>query len=549
MLRCLTVENYALIDRLQLELDARLNIITGETGAGKSILLGALGLLLGAKNDGAALKDSTGNCRIEGVFDLTGLGLEPFFEENDLEYAAETTLTRIISPAGKSRAFVNDLPVQLQQLRELGTRMVDIHSQHQNLILSSEEFRISALDTMAGNGDLLTRYTTAYTQLQELRRRVATLREAAETGRRDEEWLRFQTDELTAAALRTGEQAEIEAELAILENADRIGETFITLRNALDADETGILTQLRNSENELSRLGVNFPAAADYATRLHAVVEELKDIDASVTTDSLRIDADPARLQKLTNRLDTLLSLQQKHHVTDEAALITVRDNYAARLATIVHSDEAIADAEKELQATEKEAQKLAEKLHETRAKQAPKFAGRVLETLVQLGMPDTVFRVELTPTEMLGRTGKENVAFLFSANKNRDPQPIERIASGGELSRVMLSIKALLAERMQLPTILFDEIDTGVSGRIADAMGEIIARLSQTMQVVDITHLPQVASKGSAHFVVCKHEGRTDITRLNDPERIDEIAKMLSGSRITDAARTQARILLGREE
>ncbi len=549
MLRRLTVENYALIDRLQLELDARLNIITGETGAGKSILLGALGLLLGAKNDGAALKDSTGNCRIEGGFDLTGLGLEPFFEENDLEYAAETTLTRIISPAGKSRAFVNDLPVQLQQLRELGTRLVDIHSQHQNLILSSEEFRISALDTMAGNGDLLTRYTTAYTQLQELRRRVATLREAAETGRRDEEWLRFQTDELTAAALRTGEQAEIEAELAILENADRIGETFITLRNALDADETGILTQLRNSENELSRLGVNFPAAADYATRLHAVVEELKDIDASVTADSLRIDADPARLQKLTNRLDTLLSLQQKHHVTDEAALITVRDNYAARLATIVHSDEAIADAEKELQATEKEAQKLAEKLHETRAKQAPKFAGRVLETLVQLGMPDTVFRVELTPTEMLGRTGKENVAFLFSANKNRDPQPIERIASGGELSRVMLSIKALLAERMQLPTILFDEIDTGVSGRIADAMGEIIARLSQTMQVVDITHLPQVASKGSAHFVVYKHEGRTDIMRLNDPERIDEIAKMLSGSRITDAARTQARILLGREE
>ena len=549
MLRRLTVENYALIDRLQLELDARLNIITGETGAGKSILLGALGLLLGAKNDGAALKDSTGNCRIEGVFDLTGLGLEPFFEENDLEYAAETTLTRIISPAGKSRAFVNDLPVQLQQLRELGTQLVDIHSQHQNLILSSEEFRISALDTMAGNGDLLTRYTTAYTQLQELRRRVATLREAAETGRRDEEWLRFQTDELTAAALRTGEQAEIEAELAILENADRIGETFITLRNALDADETGILTQLRNSENELSRLGVNFPAAADYATRLHAVVEELKDIDASVTADSLRIDADPARLQKLTNRLDPLLSLQQKHHVTDEAALITVRDNYAARLATIVHSDEAIADAEKELQATEKEAQKLAEKLHETRAKQAPKFAGRVLETLVQLGMPDTVFRVELTPTEMLGRTGKENVAFLFSANKNRDPQPIERIASGGELSRVMLSIKALLAERMQLPTILFDEIDTGVSGRIADAMGEIIARLSQTMQVVDITHLPQVASKGSAHFVVYKHEGRTDIMRLNDPERIDEIAKMLSGSRITDAARTQARILLGREE
>lgn len=549
MLRRLTVENYALIDQLQLELDAHLNIITGETGAGKSILLGALGLLLGAKNDGAILKDATGNCRVEGVFDLTGLGLEPFFEANDLDYASETTLTRIISPAGKSRAFVNDLPVQLQQLRELGTRLVDIHSQHQNLILSSEEFRTSALDTMAGNEDLLAHYTTTYTRMQELRRHVAALREAAETNRRDEEWLRFQTEELEAAALRAGEQAEIEAELAILEHADRIGETFITLRNALDADETGILTQLRNSENELARLGANFPAAADYAARLHAVVEELKDIDASVTADGQRIDADPARLQKLSNRLDTLLSLQQKHHAADEAALLTVRDDYAARLAAIDHSDEAIATAEKELQAAEKEAQMLANRLHETRAKQAPKFAGRVLETLVQLGMPDTVFEVKLTPMKTLGRTGDDEVAFLFSANKNRAPQPVEKIASGGELSRVMLSIKALLAERMQLPTILFDEIDTGVSGRIADAMGEIIARLSATMQVVDITHLPQVASKGSTHFIVYKHEGRTDITRLNDAERVDEIAKMLSGSRITDAARTQARILLGREE
>ncbi|MDE5963642.1 MAG: DNA repair protein RecN, partial [Alistipes sp.] len=357
-----------------------------------------------------------------------------------MDYAPETTLTRIISPAGKSRAFVNDLPVQLQQLRELGTRLVDIHSQHQNLILSSEEFRTSALDTMAGNEDLLAHYTTTYTRMQELRRHVAALREAAETNRRDEEWLRFQTEELEAAALRAGEQAEIEAELAILEHADRIGETFITLRNALDADETGILTQLRNSENELARLGANFPAAADYAARLHAVVEELKDIDASVTADGQRIDADPARLQKLSNRLDTLLSLQQKHHAADEAALLTVRDDYAARLAAIDHSDEAIATAEKELQAAEKEAQMLANRLHETRAKQAPKFAGRVLGALVQLGMPDTVFEVKLTPMKTLGRTGDDEVAFLFSANKNRAPQPVEKIASGGELSRVMLS-------------------------------------------------------------------------------------------------------------
>ena len=549
MLRRLTVENYALIDRLQLELDARLNIITGETGAGKSILLGALGLLLGAKNDSAAMKDTARNCRVEGVFDLTGLGLEPFFEENDLDYAAETTLTRIITPAGKSRAFVNDLPVQLQLLRELGTRLVDIHSQHQNLILSSEDFRISALDTMAGNSALLPRYAAAYTRMQELRRKVAALREAAEASRRDEEWLRYQNEELTAAALREGEQSEIEAELTVLEHADRIGETFIHLRNALETDEVGILTLLRNSENELARLGADYPAAADYAARLHAVVEELKDIDASVTADGQRIDADPARLQKLTNRLDLLLSLQQKHRAADEAALIAVRDDYTARLSAIAHSDEAIAAAEKELQTTEKEAQTLAKQLHDARAEQAPKFAGRILETLGQLGMPDTIFRVELTQSETLGRTGNDAVAFLFTANKNREPQPVERIASGGELSRVMLSIKALLAERMQLPTILFDEIDTGVSGRIADAMGEIIVRLSKTMQVVDITHLPQVASKGAAHFVVYKHEGHTDLTRLTEEGRIEEIAKMLSGSRITDAALAQARILLGREK
>ncbi|MDE6570386.1 MAG: DNA repair protein RecN [Alistipes sp.] len=546
MLRRLTVENYALIDRLQLELDARLNIITGETGAGKSILLGALGLLLGAKNDGAATKDATQNCKVEGVFDLTGLGLEAFFEENDLDYAAETTLTRIITPAGKSRAFVNDLPVQLQQMRELGTRLVDIHSQHQNLILSSEEFRTSALDTLAGNTELLARYTNVYARMLELRRQVATLREAAETGRRDEEWLRYQSEELTAAALRSGEQAEIEAELAILEHADRIGETFINLQNTLEADDTGILTLLRNSENELARLGSNYPPAADYAARLHAVVEELKDIDASIAEDSQRIDADPARLQKLSARLDTLLSLQQKHRAADEAALIAARDDYAARLAAIVHSDEEIAEAEQALQTAEKEARKLAAQLHEARAKQAPKFAAHISETLLQLGMPDTVFRVELLPQETLGRTGADSVAFLFTANKNREPQPVERIASGGELSRVMLSIKALLAERMQLPTILFDEIDTGVSGRIADAMGEIIARLSQTMQVVDITHLPQVASKGTAHFMVYKREGHTGITRLTEEERVDEIAKMLSGSSITDAAVAQARILLG---
>ena len=547
MLRRLSVENYALIEKLEMELDPHLNIITGETGAGKSILLGALGLLLGAKNDGSAMKDAARNCTVEGTFDLTGSGLETFFAENDLDYAAETTLTRVITPAGKSRAFVNDVPVQLTQLRELGTRLLDIHSQHQNLILSSEEFRTAALDTVAGNKELLAQYAAQYARMSELRRQLASLREAAEQGRRDEEWLRFQCDELTAAALREGEQAELEEELAVLENADRIGEALTGLRNALDSDETGVLTQLKNAENALGHLRGHYPTAGDFADRLHAVLEELKDIDASAAAASERVDADPERLAKRSARLDALIALQQKYRVADEAELIALRDRSAAQLAAIVHSGEEIAAAEQALQEAADQAEALAERLHKAREKAAAGFAKEILATLARLGMPDTVFQIALTPRHELDRTGRDQVQYLFTANARMTPQPIERVASGGELSRVMLAMKALLAKRMQLPTILFDEIDTGVSGRIADAMGEIIESLSASMQVVDITHLPQVASKGSTHFVVYKRNGRTEITRLSDDDRIAEIAKMLSGSQVTQAAVAQARILLGR--
>ena len=547
MLRRLSVENYALIDKLEMELDPRLNIITGETGAGKSILLGALGLLLGGKNDGTAMKDAARNCTVEGTFRLAGLGLEPFFEENDLDYADETTLTRIITPAGKSRMFVNDVPVSLAQMRELGSRLVDIHSQHQNLILSSEEFRTTAIDTVAGNGALLERYGAHYTRFTELQREVAALREAAEKGRRDEEWLRFQVEELTAANLRAGEQAEIEEELTVLEHADRIGETLTALRNALDADETGILVQLKEAENALMHIGAHYPAAGEYAARLRSTLEELKDIGASAAAESERIDADPERLAKLSARLDALIALQQKYRVADERELLALRDCSAEQLAAIVHGDERIAEAEAALETAAQEARTAADKLHAARTKAAEGFAERIRTTLAKLGMAEACFEVEVETTGTLSRTGGDSIRFLFTANRDRTPQPVERIASGGELSRVMLALKALLAERMQLPTILFDEIDTGVSGRIADAMGEIIAALSATMQVVDITHLPQVASKGAAHFVVYKRDGHTSITRLTDDERITEIAKMLSGSEITDAAIAQARILLGR--
>lgn len=546
MLRRLTVENYALIDHLELELDEHLNILTGETGAGKSILLGALSLLLGAKNEGAALKDATRNCKVEGIFDLTGLGLEGLFEELELDYEVETTITRLITPAGKSRSFVNDMPVQLASLRELSARLVDIHSQHQNLILSSEEFRTSALDTVAGNGALLEEYRKAYAEWIECRRRVEELRAAAEAGRRDEEWLRFQCEELETAKLRAGEQAELEAELVVLENADRIGELFTTLRNDLDADETGILSRLKEGEQGMRQIGAQFAPAAEYAERLRSVLEELKDLNRSMASDTEHLDSDPERLQKKTARLDALIALQQKYRTQNEEELITLRDESRRKLDAITHSDEEIRQAEEALQAQEQATRSLAEQLHTARKQATVPFAEEILATLQLLGMADTRFEIALTPREM-GRSGADSVQFLFTANRTTQPQPIERIASGGELSRVMLALKALLARRMQLPTILFDEIDTGVSGRIADAMGEIIERLSATMQVVDITHLPQVASKGDTHFVVYKEEGHTHLRRLTAEERVTEIAKMLSGAEITDAALSQARILLAK--
>ncbi|MDE5906966.1 MAG: DNA repair protein RecN, partial [Alistipes sp.] len=403
-----------------------------------------LGVLLGARCYVAAIKDTARIWVVEGTFDLTGRGLESYFEENDLDYAPQTTLTRIVTPAGKSRSFINDIPVQLTQLRELGSRLIDIHSQHQNLILSSEDFRTSALDTVAGNGELLTQYGAQYALLTELRRRVAALREAAEEGRRNETWLRFQAEELTAADLRAGEQSELEEELAVLENADRIGEALTGLRNTLDADETGILSQLKNAEISLSHIHEHYPAAGEYAARIRSVIEELKDIDSSAAADSERIEADPARLAKLSGRLDTLIALQQKHRVADEAGLIALRDRCAAQLAVIDHGDEEIAAAEAALQQAQAKTDALADRLHKARAKAAPAFSRSIRTTLARLGMPETLFEIVLTPTEP-GRTGADEVEFLFTANAGAQPRPIEKIASGGELSRVMLALKALL--------------------------------------------------------------------------------------------------------
>ena len=546
MLKSLTIENYALIDSLHVEWDEHLNIITGETGAGKSILLGALGLLLGAKNEGNATKDLERNCVIEAIFNIDGLSLESFFEDNDLDYEEEITIRRIITPAGKSRSFVGDMPVQLTTLKELGAHLVDIHSQHQNLILASEEFRISTLDSIAQNSSILEEYTTLLTNLGKLRSEYRRMAQDMEAARKDEEWLRYTVDELRAAKLKENEQSETEQKLAILESADNINEALTTLRNTLDDEEVGAIISLSRSERELSSLGEKYPTGVAIAERLKSVIAELKDISATAGDEVEKLDADPETLQRLSDRLNTIYSLEMKHRAESYEDLLVKFKELEARLSTIDNSDTALRELQARIESAEAECRAVAERLSDSRKGVCATLESHIITTLNKLGMADAKFVVEISKTEEFTPLGTDSIAYMFTANPTTKLAAVERIASGGELSRIMLAIKSLLARCKQLPTVIFDEIDTGVSGRIADAMGDIISTLALDLQIIDITHLPQVASKSGSHFVVYKEEGRTNIRPLTKSERIDEIAKMLSGSEITDAARKQAKILLG---
>ena len=547
MLRRLSVENYALIEKLDLQLDKALNIITGETGAGKSILLGALGLLLGNKNESGAIHNQERSCIIEGEFDVEGYNLETFFQDNDLDYEPTTVIRRVISPSGKSRAFVNDIPVQLSVLKQLGTSLIDIHSQHRNMALSDETFRLDAVDTLAQDRDLLSEYKVSYNLLRLKQRELEQLKNDAEALRKDEEWLRYQVAEFEAAALKEGELETAEAELAVLENADQIGEALISVRNILDAEQIGVLEQIAVAENMISKVSGSYPNGQEIASRLHSVLQELKDLGATVADDSERIDADPERLQRLTDRVNTIYSMCQKHRVKTLEELIAVGEKFSAQLATITHGDEQIIALQEEIRSIAKSAQDLAQQLHEKREQAARQISVEVAAMLRRLGMEEARFEVCVTPAEELISSGADRIYFMFSANDKVEPQIIEKVASGGELSRVMLALKAMIARRKNLPTIIFDEIDTGVSGRIADVMGEIISELARNMQVVAITHLPQVASKGESHYVVYKQHSKTNIAVLSAEQRIEEVAKMLSGSQISEAALNQARLLLNK--
>ncbi len=544
MLKRLVVENYALIEHLEIEFDSSLNIITGETGAGKSILMGALALLLGAKNDSTTTKDSSRACIVEGEFDVAGLGLEEAFEELDIEYDNETIIRRTISPSGKSRAFVNDQPVQLADLKQLGAYLIDIHSQHQNLILSSPQFRIRAIDTIAGNSMLLADYENAFSFLQVAKHYLADLQLSAKRNADEEDWLRHQAEELRGANLRVGEIEGLEQELRTLENADSISEALQRVTQSLDEEVTGVLTTLRESENVLRRVSENYASAGELIERIHSTAVELKDIAATTAADLERIEANPERLDAVNSRLDLIYTLQRKHRCEGIEELIALRDNYTEQLSAIEHSDELVAEAEAKVAECEAKVTALAVKLHDSRVKASPAFANAVVEILRKVGMADAKFNIAVmscTPTT----SGADTVDFLFSANASVEARPIEKIASGGELSRVMLALKTILARHLALPTIIFDEIDTGISGRTANDVGDIISCLAESMQVIDITHSPQVASKGSRHFLVYKEQSRTHIRPLSNEERIEEIAKMLSGDTITDAALAQAKHLL----
>jgi DNA repair protein RecN (Recombination protein N) len=545
MLRTLSVENYALIDRLEMTLGAGLNIVTGETGAGKSILLGALGLLLGTRSEAGVQKDPARACVVEGVFAIDGYGLENFFDDNELDFAPEIAIRRVISASGKSRAYVGDLPVGLGVLRELADRLIDIHSQHENLLLRDDAFRISILDTAAGHGALVKSYGEAFASWRALQRELAEARTAATESHRDEDWLRHQENELAVLRLTAGEQETLEAEERELSNSDELREVFGMVMNELGADETGIVVRLRALRSAVDKIGKIHAGAASFADRLAAAHIEMKDLEREVADANESVESNPQRLDKVVARLDAIYTLQQKHRVESVEQLIELQARFREQLDAIEHSDERIAALEAAVTRAEDTVTKLAAQITAGRTAAARVVERSVVDILHRLEMADARMIVEVAAAGLKANGGDE-VKFLFTANASAAPRPIEKIASGGEISRVMLALKTLSAQAAGQPTVIFDEIDAGVSGRVADAMGEVIAGLGAHSQVMNITHLPQIASKQGVHFLVYKQNGATQIRQLSPDERVREIAGMLSGSAVTDAAMKHARELLG---
>lgn len=549
MLKSLHVRNYALIRHLEIEFRPGFTIITGETGAGKSILMGAMSLLLGNRADTSVLKDKEKKCIVEGSFDIGPYGYQSFFTVNDMDYDDHLIIRREISAGGKSRAFINDTPVNLLLLRELGTRLVDIHSQHENLHMGEHGFQLMVMDTVGRNRAFLSAYQDQFHRLTDLISGLAGLKEKAGKSKTDLDYYTFQYQQLAEARLSTGEQQELEQELQTLNHAGDIKRNLHLVYYLLSDQEDAVINKLVEAIHALESISAFFPAATELAERIRSVMIELKDIAAEAETGGADIEMDPGRQQIVRERLDMLFDLMQKHGVNDVDGLIRLQAELDARIQDIASYDEQIEKLEKELTEKRGQLEKQAAELTARRKKILPEIESEVNGMLKVLGIPNAHFRVEHREMDDFTENGKDEVEFLFSANKQVLPQEISKIASGGELSRLMLSIKSLLSDSLELPTIIFDEVDSGVSGEIAEKVGAIMKKMSDGKQVINITHLPQVAGKGDFHYLVHKYDEAgatiTDIKLLGDEDRVLEIARMLSGEELTEAAISNARELL----
>ena len=550
MLKQLYIKNFTLIDELNISLYPGFSVITGETGAGKSIILGAIGLLLGNRADSKAIKAGRDRCVIEAHFDLSRYGMQKFFDDNDIDYDADDTIIRReLTAAGKSRAFINDTPVPLTRMRELGEQLVDIHSQHQNLLLQKEDFQLNVVDIIAQDADQLKVYQKEYYAYRKAKELLEELRAEIAKNRENEEFMRFQHKELDDANLQEGELEQLEQEAETLSHSEDIKTALFEADNALSGDDDSILDKLKNATHQLENICDVYPSMADVAGRMQSSYIELKDIAQEISSSVDHVEFDPNRLDAINTRLDKLYTLQQKFHVETVTELIATRDRIAEQLSHIDNGDEDIEEKEKEVAALLVKAEKQAALLTSIRQKSAKAIEKEMKGRLIPLGIPNVRFEIAFADKPLSGN-GADKVSFLFSANKSTQLQPVSQVASGGEIARVMLSLKAMISGAVKLPTIIFDEIDTGVSGKIAEKMADIMEEMGlQNRQVLSITHLPQIAAKGSHHYKVLKEETEngtiSHMKELNNQERIEEIAQMLSGSDITQAALANAKELL----
>ena len=550
MLRQLYIKNFALIDELDMEFRSGFSVMTGETGAGKSIILGAIGLLLGQRADSKTVKMGTDRCVIEAHFDLSRYDMQSFFDENDIEFDAEDTIIRReLTSAGKSRAFINDTPVALTMLKELGERLVDVHSQHQNLLLNKQDFQLNVVDVIAQDSKELEDYRQAFVRYHDLKKEEERVREEIEQSRQTVDFLQFQYEELTNAKLSDGEQEELEQRSETMTHSEDIKTALYEAEDALSADERGIVGSLRRAASALQGIERVYPEVAELAERLNSCYIELKDVAGEVNGKLEDVDFDPAELDSVNARLDKIYDLEKKYKVESVGELLELQQDLQRKLSNIENSDEALAELERQAAAAMKEAQAKADVLTKMRKQAAKTIEQQMQSRLVPLGMPHVRFQIVIEQSP-LGRSGQDNVSFLFSANTSTPLQPVSQVASGGEIARVMLSLKAMISGTVKLPTIIFDEIDTGVSGKIAEQMAQMMAEMGRNdRQVISITHLPQIAALGTTHYKVYKEEtpqGTTSHMQMLTPdERVGEIAQMLSGSDVTEAAIQNAKELL----